>query len=265
MEELTFTLVKQRAQYDTSLRDLFHKTLNLDYLPLLRINRHEVTQLSLYGFDIYVDPLSAILEIINRIDGLKGILNQAPDPADSVDFKSSPDDVWESLKMGWLEYMLESALYKIAFNLYILKEYLKIGAKSLVKRDKEIVFTGCGNLFTDLIPSLKRLKQLWLLIDLSELTNELYNFHPSFNYSQFYVLMLPLRKEYEPVFRSIKYIGAKCLNTNILTPLLFAILRHSEGFTRFINEAEDECWVDYLNGLALGLVLNFKARILEYE
>lgn len=32
--------------------------------------------------------------------------------------------------------MLESALYKIGFNLYILKEYLKIGAKSLVKKDK---------------------------------------------------------------------------------------------------------------------------------
>lgn len=61
VDELTFTLVKQRAQYENQLRDYFHKSINVDYLPLLRINRHEVTQLSLYGFDIYVDPLSAIL------------------------------------------------------------------------------------------------------------------------------------------------------------------------------------------------------------
>lgn len=43
----------------------------MSYLPLLRINKHELTQLSLFGFDIYIPPLTAILEIINRIDGLK--------------------------------------------------------------------------------------------------------------------------------------------------------------------------------------------------
>ena len=161
--------------------------------------------------------------------------------------------------------MFEAALYKVAFNIYILKEYLKIGAKSLVKKDKEIVFTGCGNLFSDFIPLLKQSKQLWLLIEFSTLTNELYNFHPSFNYSHFYSLMLPLQKEHEPVFRAISYIGGKCLNTNILTPLLFAILRHREMFIQFISQANDECWADYLNGLAYGLILNFKTRILEYE
>ena len=76
--------------------------------------------------------------------------------------------------------------------------------------------------------------------------------------------MLPLRKEYEPVFRSIEVIGAKCLNTNILTPLLFSILRHREQFISFIEQVDDVCWAKYLNALAYGLILNFKARILEY-
>lgn len=33
----------------------------------------------------------------------------------------------------------------------------------------------------------------------------------------------------------------------------------------FINEVDDSCWAPYLNGLVFGLILNFKARILEYE
>ena len=61
IDELTNSLVKEKNPYDNQLRDYFHKAINVDYLPLLRINRHEVTQLSLYGFDIYVDPLSALL------------------------------------------------------------------------------------------------------------------------------------------------------------------------------------------------------------
>ena len=56
------------------------------------------------------------------------------------------------------------------------------------------MFTGCGNLFNDLVPLLKQLKEVWLLVELSTLANELYNFHPSYNYSHFYSLMLPLQK-----------------------------------------------------------------------
>lgn len=77
--------------------------------------------------------------------------------------------------------------------------------------------------------------------------------------------MLPLKREYEPVFRATSVIAQKCLNTNILTPFLFAILRHREVVLKFIAQADDECWADYLNGIAYGLILNFKTRILEYE
>lgn len=56
-----FRLVKQRIPYDSALRDHFHKVLSVEFLPFLRINKHELTQVALYGFDIYVEPLSAIL------------------------------------------------------------------------------------------------------------------------------------------------------------------------------------------------------------
>lgn len=101
VDELTFTLVKQKVQYDNQLRDHFHKAINVDFLPLLRINRHEITHLSLYGFDIYIDPLSALLEIINRIDGLKSIVSQAVPQKEEGEFKEKPDDIWDAIKRGW--------------------------------------------------------------------------------------------------------------------------------------------------------------------
>lgn len=52
------------------------------------------------------------------------------------------------------------------------------------------------------------------------------------------------------------------MNTYILTPLLFAVLRNRESFLNFIEQIDSEIWVDYLNGLAYGLLINFKARIL---
>lgn len=60
--------------YDNSLRDYFLKLINVDFLPFIRLNKHELTQISLFGFDIYVEPLSAILQILNRIDGQRHIL-----------------------------------------------------------------------------------------------------------------------------------------------------------------------------------------------
>lgn len=119
--------------YHNQLRDYFHKVLAIDYLPLLRVNRYEVTQISLYGFDIYIDPLSAILEIINRIDGMSHPISQA-EPQE--EFRLKQDDSWSALKKGWTGFIYESTLYKVSLNLYILKEYLKIGAKSLVRKDK---------------------------------------------------------------------------------------------------------------------------------
>ena len=52
------------------------------------------------------------------------------------------------------------------------------------------------------------------------------------------------------------------MNTFILNPLLFTVLRSYENVYRFIEEANHECWIRYLNALAYGLLLNFKTRIL---
>lgn len=71
VEDLTFRLLRQKEPYESTLRDYFHRVLDVDFLPMLRVNRHELTQVSLYGFDIYVEPLAAILEILNRIDRQK--------------------------------------------------------------------------------------------------------------------------------------------------------------------------------------------------
>lgn len=161
--------------------------------------------------------------------------------------------------------MYQSSLCKISLNIYILKQYLKVAAKSLVKKDKDIIFTGCTTMFNMFTPILVQNGQIWLLIQFSELNNELYQFHPSFNYSHFYSLLLPLRNEYEPIFRSIKLIAEKCLNANILTPLLFAILRNKIAFLDFIENVDHSIWASYLNGLVFGLIFNFKARILQYE
>jgi len=51
---LTQQLVEQKLSYELNLRDSFQRVLQSDFLPLLRINRYELTKLSLYGFDIYV-------------------------------------------------------------------------------------------------------------------------------------------------------------------------------------------------------------------
>ena len=59
------------------------------------------------------------------------------------------------MKKGWNNFLYYSSLWKIKLNIYLLKEYLKIGAQSLVKKDKEIVFTGCNNIFGGLVPILK--------------------------------------------------------------------------------------------------------------
>jgi hypothetical protein len=77
--------------------------------------------------------------------------------------------------------------------------------------------------------------------------------------------MLPLVNQYEPVFRATRVIAQKCLNINILTPLLFSVLRNREAYHQFIREVDDQVWAPYLNGIVCGLIYNFKARILEYE
>ena len=54
VKDLNQSLVVDHVNFDNLLRDHFHKVLNCDFLPLIRLSRYEVTQISLYGFDIYV-------------------------------------------------------------------------------------------------------------------------------------------------------------------------------------------------------------------
>lgn len=54
----------------------------------------------------------------------------------------------------------------------------------------------------------------------------------------------------------------KCLRTNILTPLLFGLLRHREEFLKFIDQIDSPIWLPYLNALVSGIAINLKFRIL---
>jgi hypothetical protein len=52
---------------------------------------------------------------------------------------------------------------------------------------------------------------------------------------------------------------------NIITPLLFGIMRNYDKFNKFILEADSPIWLPYLNCLIGGIIINLKFRILEYE
>ena len=74
--------------------------------------------------------------------------------------------------------------------------------------------------------------------------------------------MFPLRIEYSIVFEKIEKVADKCMHAYILTPLLLAILRNYDAFVQFIEEADSIEWAKFLDALAYGLLINFKARIL---
>jgi hypothetical protein len=50
------------------------------------------------------------------------------------------DDIAEntesSLEKGWDAYSIYSVHWKLSFNLYILKEYLMVGSKSFLRKDR---------------------------------------------------------------------------------------------------------------------------------
>jgi len=54
LSTLSSQLIDRKLTYELNLRDSFQRLLQADFLPLLRINRYELTKLSLFGFDIYV-------------------------------------------------------------------------------------------------------------------------------------------------------------------------------------------------------------------
>ena len=97
--------------------------------------------------------------------------------------------------------------WKISFNLYILKEYLVIGGKSFLRRDREILFTGISSLFNEFVPVCLQKKSMKLLSELASLNNSLYSFHPSYNYFHLYTLLLPLDNQYEVIFYQMKEIA----------------------------------------------------------
>ena len=101
-----------------------------------------------------------------------------------------------------------------------------------------------------------------LLKELAGLNNSLYHFHQSFNYFHFYTFLLPLEDRHEPIFACMREVLEKCLRTNILTPLLFGILRHRESFLGFIEAADSQLWLPYLNTIIAAIAINLKFRIL---
>ena len=81
------------------------------------------------------------------------------------------DDPVSILEESWESYQIFLNLRRISFNLYILKDYLKVASKSLMRKDKEIIFTGCNNFLDKIIPKLCNCDCFWLLKELGELNN----------------------------------------------------------------------------------------------
>lgn len=169
-----------------------------------------------------------------------------------------------ALATGWDAYLRFCGGWRLEFNLFMLEEYLRVGGKSFVRKDREVVFTGVSNLYQGIVGGLAQNGAVRLLSALAHLNNALYYFHPSFNYFHFYSLLTP-SPTLQPVFAAMTEVALKCQRTNILTPLLFGLLRHRSAFLDFISQANDPIWLPYLNALLAGLSLNFKCRILEYE
>ena len=52
----------------------------------------------------------------------------------------------DALGKGWDHYLLYAEYWKLSLNIYMLREYLSIGSKSFVRKDRDIIFTGIGKL-----------------------------------------------------------------------------------------------------------------------
>jgi hypothetical protein len=60
------------------------------------------------------------------------------------------------LEKGWDSYMCFVDEWKLSLNIYMLQEYLRVGGKSFLKKDREILFTGISNLYAQLVTSLTK-------------------------------------------------------------------------------------------------------------
>ena len=140
-----------------------------------------------------MEPLEAFLQILSRLEASKKRLIESP-------LKSGAESAEGALLKGWDQYLQYCEEWRISFNLYILDEYLRFGGKSFLKKDREILFTGISNLYNGLVGTLAERKNFKLLKELANINNSLYNFHPSFDYFQFYTYLLPLHDDYEPIF-----------------------------------------------------------------
>jgi hypothetical protein len=184
---------------------------------------------------------------------------------DSSESLAEGETAESALLRGWDCFLRYCEEWRLSFNLYMLEEYLQFGGKSFLKKDREILFTGIANLYSELVPTLAGRRSFRLLKEFAVFNNALYRFHPSFNYFHLFTLLLPLHDEFEPVFHIMKEVLEKCLRTNILTPLLFGVLRHREAFLQFIKQVDSPIWLPYLNAILAGIIINLKFRILEYE
>lgn len=68
-----------------------------------------------------------------------------------------------ALERGWEVYMGYVEEWKISLNVYMLQEYVRAGGKSFLKKERQILFTGISNLYSELLPVLKGRGKLKLL------------------------------------------------------------------------------------------------------
>ncbi len=57
--------------------------------------------------------------------------------------------------------------WKLSFNIYMLKEYLNVGNKSFLRKDREILFTGINNFYEKILPKLKEKGKYRLLSEIA--------------------------------------------------------------------------------------------------
>lgn len=77
-----------------------------------------------------MEPLEAVLQILSKIDMIKKRIIESPMVLKENETAES------ALQEGWDSYMCFTDQWKMSFNIYILQEYLRIGGKSFLKKDR---------------------------------------------------------------------------------------------------------------------------------
>jgi hypothetical protein len=207
-------------------------------MSLITVSKFEINNLCLVGFDIYVGPYEAILDIINRLTTFTSELQSRLSLPNVEQMANGGKISKESaIREGFEYFKVYSYCHLIDLNLYCLGEYCKKAAKALDKRSREIIFTGCHTLFDQLTPVLVALRLHSLLATAASTNTELLLMHPSYDYFRFFT-GIPIKPEFEYLLESIKPIIKKSLLTYTLTPFMFGVLRNYEIFANFLREME---------------------------